>query len=261
VRYKHHRGSNENQQFRAFNNPSCGAGLKYFIAPALTLLALGLFSCASNRSSMREPTGVTISDDILSSDLSKIKSLAVMDFVEGHRPSAPRAVYSCDITGFNFVHGEVSAGSGELVSDQFRLELSKRGIKVASRESTMEIIKEIDPGLISDYGIELGVAIGKRLEVDAVVMGSVMRFEELVGGKFSADKPASVSFSFAVIDIRAEKVVWKSKFDKTQASFFSNMLDYKTFFNGGMTWQKARQLSDIGVENILRKTNIGVQNH
>lgn len=241
-----------------FNDRSGGSVLRYLIAPIMALVALGLFSCASDRSSMREPTGVTISDDILSSDLSEIKSLAVIDFVEGHRPSAPRAVYSCDITGLNFVHGEVVAGSGELVSDQFRSRLSERGILVTPRESTMEIVEQADPGLISEYGIGLGVAVGKKLGVDAVVMGSVMRYEELVGGKLSADKPASVSFSLAVIDVRLGKVVWKSKFEKTQASLFSNILDYKTFFKGGMAWQKAHQLSAIGVENLLQKINIGV---
>ncbi|VAX15416.1 hypothetical protein MNBD_NITROSPINAE04-2060 [hydrothermal vent metagenome] len=242
-----------------FNNLSSRSILKNFVAPVFALLALGLFSCASDRSSMREPTGVTVSDDIASSNLSQIKSLAVMDFVEGHRPDAPRAVYSCDITGFNFVHGAVSSGSGELVADQFRFELSKRGVKVVSRESVMNIIKQADPGLISEYGVKLGLFAGEKLGVDAVVMGSVMRFEELVGGKLSADKPASVSFSFAVIDVHTKKIVWKSKFEKTQASLFSNILDYKTFFKGGMTWQKAHKLSSIGVKNILRKINIGDQ--
>jgi len=240
-----------------FNNLPGRSGLKIFMAPAFTFFLLGLLSCASDRSPMREPTGVTVSDDIVSSDLSQIKSIAVIDFVEGHRPDAPRAIYSCDITGFNFIHGQVVTGSGEVVSDQFRFELSKRGIIVPSRESTLSAIKETDPGLVSEYGIKLGVAVGENLGVDAVVMGSVMRFEELIGVKFVADKPASVSFSFAVIDIRAKKVVWKSKFEKTQAPLFSNILDYKTFFKGGMTWQKARQLSGIGVNNILRRVQIG----
>ncbi|VAX20088.1 hypothetical protein MNBD_NITROSPINAE03-264 [hydrothermal vent metagenome] len=242
-----------------FNNRSSRLSLKNFIAPVFALLALGLFSCASDRGSMREPTGVTVSDDVASSNLSQIKSLAVIDFVEGHRPNAPRAIYSCDITGFDFVHGKVSAGSGELVADQFRLELAKRGVKVASRESVMSIIKQAGPGLTSEYGVKLGLFAGEKLGVDAVVMGSVMRFEELVGAKLSADKPASVSFSFAVIDIHAEKIVWKSKFEKTQTPLFSNILDYKTFFKGGMTWQKAHKLSSIGVKNILRKINIGDQ--
>ncbi|HEB73032.1 MAG TPA: hypothetical protein ENI77_10480 [Nitrospirae bacterium] len=242
-----------------FNNPSGRSSLKNFIAPVFALLALGLFSCASDRRLMPEPTGVTVSDDVVSSDLSQIKSLAVIDFVEGHRSNAPRAVYSCDITGFNFVHGAVSSGSGELVANQFRFELSKRGVKVASRESVMSVIKQADPDVTSEYGVQLGLFVGEKLGVDAVVMGSVMRFEELVGAKLSADKPASVSFSFAVIDVRAKKIVWKSKFEKTQASLFSNILDYKTFFKGGMTWQKAHKLSSIGVKNILRKITIGDQ--
>ena len=243
----------------SFNDLSGGSGLRYFLAPVLAVVALGLFSCASDRSSMREPTGVTISGDVAQSDLSEIKRLVVIDFSEGRRPSVSGAARVCHITGFSFIPGEVGAGSGELVSNQFRFQLSKRGVEVVSRESTMEALKEAAPDLISEYGTRLGAAVGKRLGVDIVVLGSVMRFEELVGGKFSADKPASVSFSVAVIDISAKQIVWKSKFEKTQASLFSNILDYKTFFKGGMTWQKAHQLSAIGVESTLLKMKIGVR--
>lgn len=235
-----------------------GSRLTYIIAPIVALVALGLSSCVSDRSSMREPTGVTVSADIAQSDLSLVKSLAVIDFYEGRLPGEEGGAYVDHITGFSFIPGQVATGSGQLVSNQFRFELSKRDITVSAQETTMEVVKKADPDLMLEYGVKLGVAVGKRLGVDFVVMGSVMRFEDLVGRKLAADKPASVSFSVAVIDVYKGKIAWKSKFEKTQTPLFSNILDYKTFFKGGMTWQKAHKLSAIGVESTLLKMKIGV---
>lgn len=230
---------------------------RYFAFVLAVAIAAGALSCASGRSAMREPTGVTIPETYAAPDLSEIKSLAVMDFYRGRIPTMPGTAYVCHITGLHFIRGDIASGSGELIADQFRFNFSERGLEVVSGGSTREAFDGIDPEIISAYDVNLGIAVGNRLKVGAVVMGSVMRFEELIGTKFAADKPASVSFSVALIDMREKRIVWKAKFEKTQKPLLSNVLDYKTFFKGGMAWQKARRLSAIGVENTLQHIHVG----
>ncbi|MBI4828036.1 MAG: hypothetical protein HY804_04390 [Nitrospinae bacterium] len=84
----------------------------------------------------------------------------------------------------------------------------------------------------------------------AALMGVVIRFEELQGTKISADRPASVAFSAVLVNAKGE-LLWKAKFEKTQKPLFTNLLDFRTFFKGGMVWQRAATLANIGVEGVL----------
>lgn len=137
------------------------------------------------------------------------------------------------------------------MADQFRYYLAEKGFTVTPASETAEAAANMKSGGASSYNVPLAVEAGRKLGVDAVVLGTVMRYEERVGTKFSVDKPASVSFSVALVNVRKGEITWKAKFEKTQQPLFSNIMDFGTFVKGGMVWQTADRLAGIGVESVV----------
>lgn len=228
-----------------------GAIVKAFRISSLLMLVLSVvaISCASDQGG-RRVSGVK-SQESATAGIAAIKSLAVIDFFEAKPVDAPGKSYSCHVTGLIFGPGEVTAGSGEVVADQFRYYLAEQGFVVAPEPETVKAAANIRLGDASSYNVAQAVEAGMKLGVDAVVLGSVMRFEERVGTKFSVDKPASVSFSVALVNVRKGEIIWKAKFEKTQQPLFSNIMDFGTFVKGGMVWQTADRLAGIGVESVV----------
>ncbi len=215
------------------------------------LLALVLGATLSCSTGAHRQSGVTAQIADNTQDLSGAKRVAVIDFFEGSHPGTP---YVCHLSGINFIPGDVEHGAGEEVADLFRLHLSNRKMDVADDNSVKKALNRIAKGLAADYCFDLGIKAGELTKADVVIMGVVMRFEERSGTKFGSSKPASVSFSVIIIDMKTKKITWKAKFEKTQKALFSNMLDYKTFFKGGMVWQTAAELADMGVQNVLNQS-------
>lgn len=214
--------------------------------------ALGVFSsCAAGEKRSIERAGVKVVPSQLPAEFCCVRSVAVVNLHERGDHSGGEGGYRCDITGMNFTPGAVMEGAGEIVADQLRRRLLEVGFLVAERETTMEAAAPEAEG--AEYSIDTALRVGMELEVDAVVVGSVMRFEERVGTKLAAEKPASVAFSVAFVRPADGEILWKAKFDKTQQALFENVLDYKTFIKGGMVWQRAEELSAIGVDALVKQ--------
>ena len=220
---------------------------------ALLIILGPLFGCSTGRAGSASPGGLTTYGVGPAQGPISIADVAVLDFREQVGQGADSGPMTrCAITGLDCVGGNVAEGSGELVADLFRFYLEDMGLKVSARESVLDTIKKAAPRMAHDYNIGLALEVGRKLGVSAVVTGSVMRFEEKVGTKLAVEKPASVSFSVALIDVKSGRMVWKAKFEKTQQALFDNVLDYQTFFKGGMVWQKAEKLSAIGAQSAVK---------
>jgi hypothetical protein len=94
---------------------------------------------------------------------------------------------------------------------------------------------------------ELAVETG----ADAVLFGTVYRFQERVGPRYAASHPASVSFDLALYSVAAGEVVWKEQFDETQEALSTNLLNAWMFWRAGPHWFTVRELSGLGVEKLL----------
>ncbi len=221
---------------------------KNFFAVTLLLLFITplLSSCAS---SLREAKGVTVIKQSACCAHPNVAKVAVIDFFELSAEHGKNEPHVCPITGLNFIPGKVQKGAGETVAALFRQQLRKKGFIVSDPEQVQRAMEN----KYEKYSEEFCLALGRKVGADLVFMGTVMRFEEMVGTKIGSEKPASVSFSVALVSVPSGKTIWKAKFEKTQKSFFDNMLDFETFFKGGMVWQKAEKLADIGIQNVLER--------
>jgi hypothetical protein len=101
-------------------------------------------------------------------------------------------------------------------------------------------------------GHEAAATVGQALEVDGVVAGYVSCFRERVGYKYSAEKPASVTFGVYLIRVSDGEMVWGNIYDKTQQSLSENVLQASTFFSRGLKWVTAQELAEDGVDEMLK---------
>lgn len=99
--------------------------------------------------------------------------------------------------------------------------------------------------------IEMARQVAAEIEADAVIFGTVYRFQERVGTRFAATRPASVSFDLGLYLVARDEVVWRGQFDETQEALSSNLLNAWMFWRAGPHWFSARELSRLGVESLL----------
>jgi len=97
------------------------------------------------------------------------------------------------------------------------------------------------------------VQIGKELDVDFILVAYLFRFEERIGSRIGAEKPASVGFDVHLIRLRDGKVVWIGKFDETQRPLSENLLNIGSFFRRKASWLTAEELSSVGMDEMLKK--------
>jgi hypothetical protein len=134
--------------------------------------------------------------------------------------------------------------------------MAVRGFAVISPDEARKAAGQLMASQPDGYTGQMGLAVGRNFEADVVIMGIVGRYAERIGGKISADRPASVAFSVAVINVADGRIIWKARFDKTQKDLLSDVLDARSFFKGGMIWQTAGQLAAMGVEDMLNQSAI-----
>jgi hypothetical protein len=95
------------------------------------------------------------------------------------------------------------------------------------------------------------LALGKAVAADGVIFGTVSRFDERVGTEFGATQPASVAFDLALLETATDQIIWRGQFAQTQEPLTSNLLRFWTFWKSGPRWISARELSRLGVEQLI----------
>lgn len=86
-----------------------------------------------------------------------------------------------------------------------------------------------------------------------VIVGTVWRYREWIGGPAGVQSPASVAFAIAFIHVASGKMVWKGRFAETQTSLFENILDIRVFLNKGGKWLSANDLARYGVTELFKR--------
>jgi len=97
------------------------------------------------------------------------------------------------------------------------------------------------------------VQIGKELDVDFILVAYLFRFEQRIGSRIGAEKPASVGFDVHLIRLRDEKIVWTGRFNETQRPLSENLLNIASFFRRKASWLTAEELSSVGMDEMLKK--------
>ena len=92
---------------------------------------------------------------------------------------------------------------------------------------------------------------GRKLGVEAVLIGHIYRFRQRVGGAASAETPASVAFDLAMVRVSDAQVLWKNSFDETQKSLSENLFNIEQYMKTGLRWLTAQELARLGMDQLM----------
>jgi len=182
----------------------------------------------------------------------EINTVVVMPFeVASHRHDLGRSL-RCSICGAVFQGGPVKKDADIYMSHQlvaWMKENTSFSIIPARTARAVRSSMLSEEMSLSDH--RLSVEIGKRLEADAIMSGTVYRFQERVGTSLSVDAPASVAFGIHLVRVSNGHLMWVGRFDETQHSLSEDLFRWRTFFQRGGGWLTAEELASFGFQEVM----------
>jgi TolB-like protein len=152
-----------------------------------------------------------------------------------------------------FRAGELPTRAGSEVTTIFHQQLNRLGrCEVISLDQAQAAVEGVDPGAFTQDPLGIATQIGRELDVYAVVIGGVYRYEQRQGSALGVESPASAAFDAHLITVADKKVIWSGRFDETQHSLSENVLKISSFLKGGAQWVTVERWVAIGAESILR---------
>ena len=86
------------------------------------------------------------------------------------------------------------------------------------------------------------------LSCNGILQVTLHRYRQRVGGKYTASVPASVAFSYRLIDVNSKTVLCNGRFDETQQSVMANLYTFNSARKRGFTWITAEELAREGMQ-------------
>lgn len=99
-------------------------------------------------------------------------------------------------------------------------------------------------------------AIGRCMGVDLLLVPQMIEYRERDGGSLGVVTPAKVVMDMFVVDVRNESLISRSRFDETQSSLSSNLLDAGKFLQRGGKWVSARELAEEGMNKAVKELRL-----
>ncbi len=93
--------------------------------------------------------------------------------------------------------------------------------------------------------------IGSRIKCDAVLLTTLTRYRQRVGGSFGADVPAAASFTMKLLRTRDGSVVWSGRFDEEQESLLNNLMSFGKAQRRGFQWITVEELVSQGITEVV----------
>ncbi len=89
--------------------------------------------------------------------------------------------------------------------------------------------------------------VADRLSCNAVLETTLHRYKDRIGGKLTAQEPASISFDYRLLAIPSGTVLCRGAFDQAQHSVMENLFN-PAGTNRAFTWLTAEEMMHQGVE-------------
>jgi hypothetical protein len=216
-------------------------GCKLLIGALLLLLVLSSFSCSVQQVPKGEKPPMPV-----------LNTIVVIGFRPALAPSRAPGLVRSPISGAIFLAEPVSDEVANWLSEAFFEMLSKiDGRNWVSPREAAAAFSQLASSNATWTDKEIYVKIGKVLSADGVVGGHVYRWQEREGTAYAASRPASVAFDVYLMSAGDGVILWKARFDKTQASLSENVFDFNTFFKAKGRWMTAAELAEIGLTEFV----------
>ena len=181
------------------------------------------------------------------------KRVAVIPFEPLTPENESARTVFCPLCGIGVSGGHVSKGSEKIVEDVFINKLREsKDIEFIPSDKVEVVYKGVFAETLKESMLKRLRKIGSELGADFVAVGYVFRYIDRVGYEYSIDRPASVGFEIHLIKTADGSMIWRGSFDKTQKSLMEDVSQLFTFLKNGGKWLTARQLTEQGMNEILK---------
>ncbi len=116
--------------------------------------------------------------------------------------------------------------AGEAISDIVGAELIALGrYKVIERETTVRLASESQLPWPPLTDRSFAVELGRKIQADAVIIGSVSEFNYRLDKLRQAPREPAVSFSIRMVNVRSGAVIWASTMTRSSYDVFTSERD------------------------------------
>ncbi|MGH7914529.1 MAG: GNA1162 family protein [Candidatus Binataceae bacterium] len=220
--------------------------------PAAFALALGLALMASGCGSSsispkRMWTGTVESLPVVGKDPSlELHSVRSIRTIKVHRVAVMPIIDHPNATGEPIEEGAAESLTADIWS---RMTLIS-GWDVVAESDVRGVMQQLPPTTLANMQ-DNAIKLGREVSADAVVYGTVTRYQERVGSDYAAKSPAAVAFALHLIDLHNGVVLWTARYARQQEALTQNIFNVSSFLASRGRWVRAQDLAQRGVNEAL----------
>ena len=184
------------------------------------------------------------------------KRLAVAPVLAGHRtPNMDETLddtLSCTISQICVDDPAIGPQAGPMLTRLVQSVLRSRfGTNIVPSEDVQTAYTALRLNESKDTPRSLADRLGKMLNADLIVVGTVWRYRDRGAIQGFPDKPASVAFALYLVDPGSGRQLWRRIFDETQEYALKDMSKFTDRIKMGLKWLSSDELARYGVKQTL----------
>jgi hypothetical protein len=224
----------------------CTKGVGTWTTLAL-LVIVGWFvdGCATRRVSTLSQPGMSEA---------RVERIGVMPFLKGRHPTNVKQTLNCSLCQLAFDPASVALGA-EMTLARYVQEaaLARFGERVVPLAEVVRALEALGVDEAQDTPMSVARKVGEAVRANLMILGTIWRYRDRIGGPAGSTRPASVAFDLYVIDVPSGELLWMGNFDETQRALSENIFDAGAFFSRGAKWLSANELARYGVKEVFRQ--------
>ena len=218
----------------------------YALALILALVAPG---CGSNSSISPSQmwSGTVESLPVVGKDSSlELHSVRSIRTIKVHRVAVMPIIDHPNATGEAIEDGAAES----LTADVWGHMTLVSGWEVVPESDVRGVMQQLPPTTLANMQ-DNAMKLGRQLSADAVVYGTVTRYQERVGSDYAAKSPAAVAFALHLVDVHNGVVLWTARYARQQEALTQNIFNVGNFLANRGRWVHANDLAQRGVDEAL----------
>jgi len=215
------------------------------LALGLALMAPGCGS--SNISPSQIWSGTVQSLPIIGKDPSlELHSVQGIRTIKVHRVAVMPIIDHPNATGEPIEDGAAEA----ITADVWGRVTIISGWEVVPESDVRGVMQQLPPTTLGNMQ-DNAMKLGRQVSADAVLYGTVTRYQERVGSDYAAKSPAAVVFALHLVDVHNGVVLWTARYARQQEALTQNVFNVGNFLANRGRWVRAHDLAERGIDEAL----------
>jgi hypothetical protein len=129
--------------------------------------------------------------------------------------------------------------------------VTARLLQALNEETDLEVIGPGDALKAGDGRTPTAAELQRDFGVDALVTGTVRRFQERQGGSSGVERPAAVWFTLELRSVSG-RLLWSGVYQEQQEALSDNLFMFNLAWQRGFRWVTAEELATYGARELSR---------